>query len=229
MAELEALLLQLPARGIRAVLDELVRARAAGSPCVTLQLGSGHTVRGWVLALEDGPGSRAPTLLLRGASPAGAPADDVVYLDPGSIETLTVHAASTALGLLSFGAIEEKPGESAPTRLQLRRRATELKAVLAALVGRPFALDVDWAGIPDSEPCLANLARLMEELVSAIGQIRAEHGNDAVAGAIRTVRLAHAPVPGVSRQGETLVLSANLEKGRQGRLSELRAAIEKLL
>lgn len=246
MDEREKALLEIPPKTVMELVEELVRIRHKSReerevkvPLATFQLRSGHAVTGWVLALStDSPRGRALTVHVPGAAFFGGSRSidyDVVYLDPHSIDTVTVHDAPRAAYLLTGGKVaapEPVDAGPAPSRLQLKRKLEALKPDVEGRLGAPVVVDISWEGMPETAETNRSLDRTLDDLMSVLQALAADElGKEALAREIRKIWIGEGQTPGVSRAGDTLVVTVNTKAGATGRLpaSQLRAAVEKTL
>lgn len=238
MGESDNILLRLPARGVRTMVEEFhrVRRRAAEGedvrvPLATFHLRTGRDLAGWVVSLAEEGHGRGEALVLEVADVAGRPSGDLAYLDPNSIEALTVHNISAAIAVLSFGAIEAPPGTPAPSRIAVKRRLEELVKAFADSSGVALVFEVAWERIaPEGEP-LRSLSFLIEDTVGALRDIVDDYGREELSRQVKRVRFEYADSATVQLLDAVLLVKAELEKGRQGRLDrhELKKAIAAVL
>jgi hypothetical protein len=169
-------------------------------PQVTLHLRSGRDLRGAVLAIgRDGA-------VLFQASEA-----DATHLSASSIEALTRHDVAGA----------SRPpdvSKDAPTRLELRRRASQLspEAVIAE-------------GDPDDDGRRA-LDALLGELETTLKEITSDPlGREAIAEKIQRIEVRLGSTAAASLTGGTLTLTTTVRWPSRLFGADLRARIESLL
>lgn len=189
-----------------ALFDRLVNVQRIGRsdaerPRLELVLESGSVLAGVLVATSNG--------MLRLEDER-----KVSFVRPSSVAAVTVLDGPSHLDILSGGRAER--GGDAPGALGLSKKA---KALSDRLHRR---IDVD---IPSSETQRLALSRLLDELGAALDHIVTQYGDEFSVESIRV----ESGVPGVEREGTTLVVRAWLDGGVSGRLSgaALVKAIEK--
>lgn len=235
--EVQRALDALPAKTVRTMLNELVTLRTRRKkgesvtvPLVTFHLKSGRDVTGWVL---DGDlESTTPSLLVQVPGDLRNPANDVAYLDPGTVEALTVLAAESSVKEISFGRVAVAPGETAPGKLEIQRRLKALSEEVTEKAGKKISLDVAWEGIPDTGDARLLLQGLLDDVGSVLQEISTTGmGKEALAAKVKKVWIGDGPQPTLGIQSGTLVVTANFARGTEGRMirGAIRVELEKLL
>jgi hypothetical protein len=233
----EEALLDLPARPVASVLAQLLEIRResrndpdVANPLLTIHLRSGQCITGWLIGAGGDKHGEGLVFWQPGADPR-QPAHDALYVDPDSVEAVTVHKAGDIAHLLSPGGMGRPPGASAPTRLELRRKADEWFKVLAEEVA-PLAWDISFESVPDSEDarwCLYDYLKQTFVALRVIG--REELGRQALGSKVKSVRLLSRTAPLVSLEQGTLSVGASMEGERRSGPSqtEMHAAIARVL
>lgn len=190
---------RLPPLGLRELFEMLAQREVR--PRVTLNLDSGHTVTGHLLAASEGH------LLLR------QDGLDATYLPVEAVRAVTVHYGWDTVHVLSRGAVSEMP-DRVPSRLELRRRLQEAE----------LPTEVDWEAWPDGDLPLARLGSLLTALEALLLEIRGEH-------ALEGVRIQPAGQTSVEVREGVLLLSLALRDGDLEVLppDRLRREVERIL
>jgi len=231
MNNAEQLLLRLPPKPVRAMIEQFhaVRRRAAECedqviPVVTFHLRSGRNLCGSVLTISQDAAAHSDALLIEVTDETGRSTDKVAYLDPCEIEAITVHGAGLAMPALSFGAIESPLGAPAPTKLAIRRRSEELAKSLADAVGSPIPIEVDWEQIPAGGEPLRSLSFLIEDTAAAALDLVKEFGPQELAANVKCIQFAQADQASVTITDHHLAVVGDLSRGKPGRLSRVALA-----
>lgn len=208
-------------------LAELQSPRARGEPVrlpqVTLHLRSGRELQGFLLELREDP-HRGKTVVLHALSASARRAEpDAIFVRLEAIEAITVH------DLPSLG---QPPSElpPPPSKLELRRKLAQRRDALAAALGTPLELEVDWDRLPPEPEALGALDALGTRAFGVLEALSRELlGLEALRTHVRKLRLAVGSAAQVLRQQDSLLLITPV--GAAGWMSqeELRGAIEKVL
>lgn len=234
MTEQEKALLQLPAKPVSVILEELhaIRQRAASGedvtvPLVTLHLHGGRDLLGWIVDLAED--RRGKAILFHSPGPdIRRPDADALYLDPAHIQAITVHNAGQVAHLLSFGRIKAPPGVPPPTKLELRRKLEALGTAVAEASGATLAFEAVLEGVGDGEP-MRELLALAVDAAEALKEVaRDDVGREGLAK-LERVRVSAAAEPSVTVEGRILAVRGPVD-GKPGlSRSDLRKGIEALL
>ncbi|MDC0713396.1 hypothetical protein POL68_33340 [Stigmatella sp. ncwal1] len=230
MDPLEKALKGLEARTLEELLTrlaELQSLRARGEPVrlpqVTLHLRSGRELQGFLLELRgESPGGKAVVLHAMSAHTRRSE-PDAIFVRPEAIEAITVHD----LPSLGQPARDLPPP---PNKLELRRKLAQRRDSLAAALGTPLELEVDWDRLPPEPDALEALDVLGTRAFGVLeGLTRELLGLEALRTHVRKLHLAVGSAAQVLRQQESLRLITPV--GAVGRMTqeELRGAIEKVL
>jgi hypothetical protein len=208
-------------------LAELQPLRAKGEPVrlprVTLHLRSGRELQGYLLEQrEDSRGGKA--LVLHALSADARRAEtDAIFVRPEAFEAVTVHD----LPSLHQPA---RGGPPPPTKLELRRKLAERQATLAAALGTPLEVQVDWDRLPAEPEALAALDTLgsrafgiLEELTRELMALESLRAN------VRQIHLSVGSASQVLREGQRLLLVTSLFPTGWLSREALQQALEKVL
>ena len=187
-------------------------------PMCTLDLRSGRSVQGTVLALSDSVQGRGLTVAER--EPGGQTTGRLSYVDADQVAVVHVHAANEFAHLLAFGrpppaAVAPAAAGAPPNRLDVRRSLTALAEQLQR-AGLDLALAAELTDLT-GEP-LRCISELAEATVASLIDLASDELGRGAQGEVNQVLLCDGE-PGVSRQGQTLVVRANLLAGASGRLA----------
>ncbi|MBN1208772.1 MAG: hypothetical protein JXB05_28180 [Myxococcaceae bacterium] len=230
MDPLEKALKGLEARTVEELLTrlaELQSLRARGEPVrlpqVTLHLRSGRELTGFLLELREDPRSGKAVVLHALSADARRAEPDAIFVRPEVIEAITVH---------DLPSLAQPPRElpPPPTRLELRRKLAQRRDSLAAALGTPLALEVDWDRLPPEPEALGALDALGSRAFGVLEELTRELlGLEALRTHVRELRLAVGSAAQVLREQESLLLVTTV--GAAGWMSkeDLRGAIEKVL
>ena len=223
----------LPPKSVRAILEKLIAMRRQVKngekgievPLAVFHLASGRDFTGRVLDADLE--ARDPSLLLQVEERW-----DVTYVNPNLIEAITVVAATKGVKELSFGRAVMTPGESAPSKLELSRKMPLLSKTVSDFTGTAISVDIAWEGVPDSPDARVILNGLVDDMVAVLNEIAADPmGKDALKSKVKKVWFGDGPNPGVAFQLDTILVTADLRKGLEGRpiRGALRVGLEKVL
>jgi hypothetical protein len=227
---LEKALKGLVAGSLSEVIDrlaELTALRAKGEPVpltrVTLHLRSGRDLQGLFLEVREHR-TEPRTLVLRALSPdARRPEPDAIFIPASTLEAITVHDLPSV-------AQPPRGGPPPPTKLELRRKLAERQAALAATLGTPLELEVDWDRLPPEPEALAALDMLGTRGFSVLEELTRElMGIEALRTKVRKVRLAVGSASQVLLEEQSLLLVTALAFTGWMSKDDLRRAIEKVL
>jgi hypothetical protein len=230
MEPLEKALKGLEARTVEELLSrlaELQPSRARGEPVrlprVTLHLRSGSELQGFLLELrEDSRGGRSVVLQALSADARRAE-PDAIFVRPDSIEALTVH---------DLPSLSQPPRDlpPPPTKLELRRKLAQRRDALAAALGSPLELEVDWDRLPAEPEALGALDALGSRAFGVLEELSRESlGLEALRTHVRTLRLAVGSAAQVLREQQSLLLVTTVGAASWMSKEALRGAIEKVL
>ena len=156
----------------------------------------------------------------------------LTYLDPRSVEAVTVIDADTVAYWIGFGAISEpKQIKNPPSRLEIQRFAEEVGKTLSAAIGSTVACEVSWDGIPSNGEPLRSLAGLMKSAQQTLTELSQDAiAKESLQKSVQKVAFGEGE-PGATLQGGTLKLTATLSKSVEGRLTKqrLQSAISAVL
>jgi hypothetical protein len=208
-------------------LAELQSLRAKGEPVrlprVTLHLRSGRELQGFLLEQRDDHRGGKSLVLHALSADARRPEPDAIFVRPDVIEAITVH---------DLPSLEQPPRTSPPppTKLELRRRLAERQVSLAATLGTPLELEVDWESLPPEPEALAALDALGTRAFSVLDELTRDlMGLEALRTRVRKLRLAVGSAPQVLREQQALLLVTTAPAAGWLSKDELRRAIEKVL
>lgn len=230
MEPLETALKGLEARTLEELLTrlaELQPLRARGEPVrlpqVTLFLRSGRELRGFLLEQrEDSRGNRA--LVLQALGGDGRRAEpDAHFVRPESIEAITVHDLPSLHQ-------PQRGGPPPPSKLELRRKLGERQATLAAALGTPLEVQVDWERLPAEPEALAALDTLASRAFGILEELTRElMALESLRANVRQVHLAVGSASQVLREGQRLLLVTSLFPTGWMSREALQQALEKVL
>ncbi|WP_224368215.1 hypothetical protein [Hyalangium versicolor] len=229
MDPLEKALKELEAHTLEELLTRLAEQqtlRAKGEPVrlprVTLHLRSGREVQGFLLEQrEDRRGGKA--VVLHALSHNGQrPEPDAIFVQPEVIEAITVHDLPSLAQL-------PKGGPPPPTRLELKRKLAARQASLAASLGTPLELEVDWDPLqsPEALSAIDSLGTRALEVLE--GLARELMGLEALRTKVRKLNLSVGPATQVHLEEQSLRLVTTLSVLGWQSKEELQSAIEKVL
>jgi hypothetical protein len=235
----EESLYRIPAKQPRFLLERLsslARRREEGEevplPLIVLHLPAGRDITGFVirLAADDLKGD---VLLFHVPGPdLGQPRFHLTYIDPRTVEGITVLDADTVAHWISFGAIPAPEPKTPPSRFELNRQLGEAAKSLDSDSGWSFQADIDGEGIPGSGASWQSMAELIHQGMAVLKELLTDPmAKDALKQNVRSVRFGNASQPGVTLTDGMLCIRADLSKGFEGRLrkDDLQAAIGKVL
>lgn len=208
------LVFKFKARAPQIVLRELVEdarkhEKIEALPRVVLWTRAGTSIEGRVLQVgEDKWGGSVLLLTDRGNSPMST-----AFLRLDEIIGVDVQDAGKYAQVLSEGDVPRPLGQTAPTRLELKRRYADVPARIAGL-GLTLETDVEWDKVPEDETAAFNLADLADGLQKAISlSARDAVGKEAWA-AVRRIRISHqiGASLGAVRDGDLIRLVVDLRK-----------------
>ncbi len=208
-------------------LAELQPLRAKGEPVrlprVTLHLRNGRELQGFILEQREVPRSGKLVVLHALSADARRSEPDAIFVRPESIEAITVHD-------LPSMAQPPQGGPPPPTKLELRRKLAENKTALAATLGTPLELEVDWEQLPAEPEALAALDALGARAFGVLEELTRElMGLEALRTHVRKVKLAVGSSAQVRREEQTLLLVTTMSVLGWMSKEDLRTAIEKVL
>jgi hypothetical protein len=230
MEPLEKALKSLEARTLDELLTllaELQPLRAKGEPVrlprVTLHLRSGRELQGFLLEQRaDQRGGK--TVVLHALSTDARRAEpDAIFVRPEVIEAITVHDLPSL-------AQPPRGGPPPPTKLELKRKLAERQATLAAALGTPLELEVEWDSLPPEPEALAALDALGTRTFSVLEELTRElMGLEALRANVRKLRLSVGPAGQVLREQQSLLLATTVSVMGWMSQGDLHRAIEKVL
>jgi hypothetical protein len=208
-------------------LAELQSLRAKGEPVrlprVTLHLRSGRELQGFLLEQrDDGRGNKAVVLHLLSAD-ARRSEPDALFVRPEAIEAITVHD----LPSLQQPA---RGGPPPPTKLELRRKLSEHQATLAAALGTPLEVQVDWDRLPAESESLGALDTLASRAFSVLEELSRElMALESLRANVRQLHLSVGSTSQVLREGQRLMLVTTMFPTGWLSREALQQALEKVL
>lgn len=229
MEPLEKALEELKARTIEELLSrlaELQPMRAKGEPVrlpkVTLHLRSGRELQGFLLE-ERSDHRGGKTVVLHAFSSDGRRTEpDAIFVRPEVIEAVTVHDLPSL-------AQPPKNLPPPPTRLELKRKLAERQAAVAAALGTPLELEVDWEQVQTPE-ALSAIDALGTRAFAVLEELTRELlGLEALRTKVRKLRLATGTTAQVRLEQQTLQLTTTLSVMGWQSKEDLQTAIEKVL
>ncbi|WP_224247822.1 hypothetical protein [Hyalangium gracile] len=229
MEPLEKALEELEASTLEELLARLAEQqspRARGEPVrpprVTLHLRSGRDVHGVLLEQRDDRRGGKTVVLQAQSADARRLEPDALFVRLEAIEAITVHDLPTMAQL-------PKGEPPPPTRLELRRKLTERQASLAATLGTPLELEVDWEQ-HESPEALAALDALGTRAFAVLEELSRELlGLESLRTKVRKVRLSVGSAAQARLEQQTLhLVTLQAVLGWQSK-EDLQKAIEKLL
>jgi hypothetical protein len=220
----------LEARSIEELLARLAELQplmAKGEPVrlprVTLHLRNGRELQGFILEQREEPRSGKLVVLHALSADARRSEPDAIFVRPESIEAITVHDLPSL-------AQPPRGGPPPPTKLELRRKLAENKAALAATLGTPLELEVDWEQLPAEPEALAALDALGARAFGVLEELTRElMGLEALRTHVRKVKLAVGSSAQVRREEQTLLLVTTMSVLGWMSKEDLHTAIEKVL
>lgn len=187
-------------KALLACLVELQQRRLGGAdlhvPSVTVATLAGHRFDGQVVTVGD---DGDVVLLQEGTG--------VTYLHLSQIVAVTVHVDQRNAHLVSFGSLHAQT-DVVPTRLELQRRAREIREELSAEIGRELSLSIDWGSFAQSDDVLVALRHILDDLGAALAKVAAGPGGAAaMRGQVRMVSIRSGVETGVLLDDEILVVT----------------------
>ncbi len=194
---------KLPAKQIITVLECLaaLQVRRLGGadlhvPTVSVCMTGSHRLDGQVISVS---GKETLALLQEGTG--------VTYLSVAAIVALTVHVDARNAHLVSFGTLRPQT-DVVPTRLELQRRAREIREELSGKVGRELSLSIDWGSFAQTDDVLISLRNLLDDLGVALGRVASGTGGGAaLRGQVRMLAVRSGAETGVILDDEVLVIT----------------------
>ncbi|HEX8536979.1 MAG TPA: hypothetical protein VF664_05910 [Cystobacter sp.] len=207
-------------------LAELQPLRAKGEPVrlplVTFHLRSGRELKGFLLEQREDPRHGKSIVLHALSADARRTEPDAIFVRPESIEAITVH---------DLPSLTQPPRDlPSPTRLELRRKLAQRRDALAAALGTPLELEVDWDRLPPEPEAWGALDTLGTRAFGVLEELSREPlGLEALRTHVHKLRLAVGSASQVFREQQSLLLVTTV--GVTGWMSKeaLRGAIEKVL
>jgi hypothetical protein len=209
-------------------LAELQTLRAKGEPVrlprVTLHLRSGREVQGFVLEQREDVRSGKAVVLQALSADARRPEPDALFVRPEAIEAITVHDLPSLQQ-------PQRGGPPPPTKLELRRKLSERQAALAAALGTPLEVQVDWDRLPpEPEAALGALDTLATRAFGILEELSREVlALESLRANVRQVHLAVGSASQVLREGQRLLLVTSLFPTAWMSREALKDALEKVL
>ncbi len=230
MDPLEKALKSLEARTLEELLTRLAEVQALKAkgepvrlPQVTLHLRSGRELQGFLLELREESRSGKTVVLHALSTDARRPEPDAIFVRSEVIEAITVHDLPSL-------AHPSRGGPPPPTRLELKRKLAERQASLAAALGTPLELEVDWERLPQETDALAALETLSTRAFAVLEALaRDVMGLEALRTNVRKLRLEVGSSAQVRREEQALVLATTVSVMGWMSKEDLHSAIEKVL
>jgi hypothetical protein len=155
--------------GLEQLADRARRGESVEVPHLTLFVGGGHAITGRFVAFHHDQREGGSVALHATQTQFAL---DVVYITLETISAVMVHHRESTIAGLSGGKVAPKPKEI-PGKLVLDRQ-------VAAMLERTGPLEIDWAGLGNTDESRAALALLFEVLPGIITELRADQfGADA--------------------------------------------------
>ena len=221
------------------ILEKLSKSRrnspeggTGGAPLTTIHLRSGRDISGWVLKLEEELGHAGATLLFQALGQSQNTSDDIVYLDVANIEAVTIHRTTDFLHVISPGKFDPPTSGSEPTRLGLKREVPKITKSFTDAVGGGVQVEVDWDSVPQEDEAVNSLNNLIHESIGAITEtLPDDFSKGEFTKKVRSVKFQNGLEPVVTLTGDVLVITADLGKGKPGRLDDntLKTKLNELL
>lgn len=194
---------RLPAQDVSAVLECLAGLQArrlTGAdvhvPTVSVCTAGPHRLDGQVISVGE---AGTVALLQEGTG--------VVFLNTAHIVAVIVHVDARNAHLISFGTLRPQT-DVVPTRLELQRRAREIREALSVKVGRELSLSIDWGSFAQTDDVLVSLRHLLDDLGTALGRVaETAAGGAALRGQVRMLAVKAGGETGVLLDDEVLIVT----------------------
>ena len=158
------------------VLRRLAESGTSGDlPEVSVHLVGGQVLNGLPVRVGDDRGQEVVVL-------AGAAGAHLGYAVLADVVAVVVRDPERVQDLLTDGRLPQPAAGEPVTRLALRREFAP---------SEDFHVDVDWSALPDSEPALSSLARLLHALREIAASVCADEMGRGAWTRIGTLRVAH--------------------------------------
>lgn len=239
-SEINQSLSKLPARTVRALLQEMAELRQQLGldgldklPLITLHLKSGKEFSGWLLVFGGDEQAKDVIMLHRHDLNTRALNDsDVLYLSAEQVEAITVHKAHRAAVRLAEEWKGPPPADvPTPSYEDSKRKAAELAQFVSKIGGFEISYEVDWEALPKMQGASFWLVEAMVEATGVLGTVLNNAPlKEKLAANLKTLKFIPNQQPSVQRDGSTLTLGVALSQGRDGVLprATLRNALETL-
>lgn len=200
MSETEKALQLLPAKSISRILYVLLSARQklkqgenATVPYARFFLGSGQTIGGWLLDIQEDHGCH--WLLIHTSESMRTITSDVSYVAMNEIKAITLHYVESLMPSLSFGTIVMPIDAEIPSRLQLRQKLQELHDRFAGI-----EFTIEWDSFGDRDEQRYHIGTMLGVLEAALASIiSTDLGRGALADSTSSIRLRYANTLRVER------------------------------
>ena len=227
-------LFKLPPKKIITILGELrdLRKRFDNGedvviPIISLHLKSGREYIGMLIDMEEE--NREQCIIFHLYDPGRkSPTYDVMYLNPRSIATLTLHNVAEIAHQFAFGSIPLP----APTKMEITRKAKDFGNRISEKTGVNIKFDFDWDTIKINDQSMSTLFRILRDCNSIILQLLDdETAREIISGSVETILLVISDKTSASLEEGVLKLSAGLpgEKEVITTRSQLKKLIEEAL
>lgn len=201
----------LPARTPEQILATLASAaaeegkRGGNLPAVTLSLGNGRDVSGFVVSLVEQRGVAA-VVLQTGSTSRHDAGSDATYVNLGAVMAVTVHGAAAIAETLAGGTLQVS--EPPPTRLATRRSVLEDAGRLSNALGTQIVYRVDVDNTADGEP-MRSLAEASRRTSNVLVAVAGDSMGKQALSQVREVAVEVGGIPNARRNGGTLLVTAD--------------------
>jgi len=229
---------KMPARSVKDVIGDLhglVTRQKRGEeglvPLATFGLRTGQCITGWLVDANLG-GHGHPALVVSTPSNNGFLSDTLSYIDPASVQTITLHDLGERAVWFAGGKIDPLETKEAPGKLELDRSLKAISESLSAVLG--IALEIGLGDSIDRENALARL--VVMETLQVLQGILEELSKDGFAlseiqAKVKAVTVCQGEERGAVLTDGQIKLTLNVVDGVRGRFnaSEMREALNAIL
>lgn len=215
-------LYKLPAKRLFTVLEELKALRSRQDkgeevvvPVITLHLKSGRDMTGVLIGMEEDRHEQCILFHLYD-SMRMSPTYSVVYLNPGSIEALTLNNIADIAHQFSFGKISRP----APTKLEMKRKLKGISDKFAEKCGKRIDFVIDWMTIPKNYESMSELDELVNDFFCVISDLTEDAiAMETITKSVNQVIFQNSKNDFVSLISDSLTVSTNMETEPASRLT----------